>query len=61
MIKLYCYLLYYYNAFERIRLLNKDFDSFYEYIQSFEKTPEIICLSETRRRDKTLINIEIPI
>ena len=51
MIELYCYLLYYYNAFERIRLLNEDFDSFYEYIQSFEKTPEIICLSETRRRD----------
>ena len=39
-----------------VRSLNKNFDSFYE---SFEKTPEIICLSETRIRDKALIHIEI--
>ena len=40
-------------------IANKNFDSFYEYFQSFEKTPEIICLSETHIRDKALINLEI--
>ena len=35
-----------------IRSLNKNFDSLYDYNHSFEKTPEIICLSKASIHDK---------
>ena len=42
-----------------VRSLHKNFDLFYEFIDSLNQPPHIICLSETRIKHEPLINIEL--
>ena len=42
-----------------VRSLHKNFDLFYELIDSLNQPPHIICLSETSLKDKPLINIQL--
>ena len=43
-----------------IRSLNKNFDKFYNFIQSLLYTPGVVCLSESRIKKQSLININLP-
>ena len=43
-----------------IRSLQKNFDSLYVFLQSLKFLPELLCLMESRIKDKPLINISIP-
>ena len=42
-----------------IRSLHKNFDAMYNFLQSLDFLPDIICLSETRIKDEPLIYISI--
>ena len=39
--------------------MNKYFDKFYDYIQSLSYTPDVVCLSESRIKKHSLININL--
>ena len=43
-----------------IRSLNKNFDKFYDFIQSLSYTPDVVCLSELRIKKLSLINVNLP-
>ena len=43
-----------------IRSLQKNFDSLCVFLQSLKFLPELLCLIESRIKDKSLINISIP-
>ena len=43
-----------------IRSLHKNFDPFFNFIQSLDLAPDVICLTETRIKDQPLINLDIP-
>jgi len=43
-----------------IRLLNKNFNLFHEFLVSLKYTPDLICLTETRLKEQPLINVSIP-
>ena len=43
-----------------IRSLHKNFDLFYEFNQSFQFIPRIICIRETRIKYQPQINVSIP-
>ena len=43
-----------------IRSLHKNFDLLYEFIQSLQFIPQIICITETRIKDQPQINVSIP-
>ena len=43
-----------------IRSLQKHYESLYEFLNSFHKTPDIICISETRLKQGPLINVNLP-
>ena len=43
-----------------IRALQKHYESLYEFLNSFGKTPDIICISETRLEQGSLINFNLP-
>ena len=43
-----------------IRSLNKNFDKFYDFIQSLSYTPDVVCLSESRIKKQPLINVNLP-
>ena len=43
-----------------IRSLHKNFDLLYEFIQSLQFNPQIICITETRIKDQPQINVSIP-
>ena len=40
--------------------LNKNFDKFYDFIQSLSYTLDVVCLSESRIKKQLLINIDLP-
>ena len=40
--------------------MNKNFDKFYDFIQSLSYTPDVVCLSESRIKKQPLININLP-
>ena len=40
-----------------IRSLNKNFDKFYDFIQSLSYTPDVVCLSESRIKKQPLIDL----
>ena len=42
-----------------VRSLHKNFNLVYEFIDSLNQPPHIICLSETRIKHEPLINIEL--
>ena len=42
-----------------IRSLHKNFDAMYNFLQSLDFFPDIICLSETRIKDDPLTDISI--
>ena len=43
-----------------IRSLHKNFDLLYEFIQSLQFIPQIICITETRIKHQPQINVSIP-
>ena len=43
-----------------IRSLQKHYESLNEFLNSFDKTPDIICISETRLKQGPLINVNLP-
>ena len=43
-----------------IRSSNKNFDDFHDLIYSFPKTLDVVCVSETRIKGNSLVNISIP-
>ena len=43
-----------------IRHLQKHYESLKEFLNSFDKTPDIICISETRLKQGPLINVNLP-
>ena len=43
-----------------IRSLQKNFDLLYEFLQQLTKTPDIICISETRLKTDLYTNIRLP-
>ena len=43
-----------------IRSLQKNFESFLDFLQTFEKLPDLICVSETKLKSLPLRNLSIP-
>ena len=43
-----------------IRSMNKNFDKFYDFIQSLFYTPDVVCLSVSRVKKQPLIKINFP-
>ena len=43
-----------------IRSLHKNFNLLYEFIQSLQFVPQIICITETRIKNQPQINVPIP-
>ena len=42
-----------------IRSLNKNFDDMYDFVESLTFNPNVISLSETRIKNKPLVNIDL--
>ena len=40
--------------------LQKNFDNLYHFLSTFPTKPDVICISETKIKDKPLLNISIP-
>ena len=43
-----------------IRSLHKNIDLLYEFIQSLQFNPQIICITETRIKNQPQINVSTP-
>ena len=43
-----------------MRSLQKNFDNLYHFLSTFPTKPDVICISETKIKDKPLLNISIP-
>ena len=43
-----------------MRSLQKNFDYLYRFLSTFPTKPDVICISETKIKDKPLLNISIP-
>ena len=43
-----------------VRSLQKNFDDLYQLISSFAKSPDIICISETRLKAESIMKVDLP-